>query len=251
MSRNRLMLLIAIMSSVVVAVGGFFIGVQPQLASASASEEQRATTEQTNATTQAQIAQLTKENQTLTQQKAALAVLEGSIPSSLNQSAFYGELYDLAGTSGVTISSLTTSDAQAYAPPQAAATDSSATTASSGSTATATPSPSASPTAPSAPAATTNEAITSANFSAVPVTVGVKGSFEQAVAYMKAVQNGKRLFLVNSIVSSSSSSTGSDSGSAASPSTWTLGGFIYVLEDASTTQAEQAATGASSDAANG
>lgn len=238
MSRNRLLLLVAVMSSVLVALGGLFLGVQPQLTSAQSSDEQRSTAEANNAAAQRRIAQLREENESLPRQKAELAVLEGSIPSSLNQSAFYRELYDLAGASGVTISSLTTSDAQAYTPPQSAVES----TASSSPSASATPSPSASPSTPSAPAAKTNPAITSANFSAVPVSVGVKGSFEQAIAYMKAVQNGKRLFLVSSIVSSSSSSTGSDAGTAAGPTTWTLSGFIYVLQDVSATQAEQSAS---------
>jgi len=232
------MLLMAVLASVVVALAGFLVGVQPQLVSAQSSEQQHKAAERTNAASQQRIVKLAEENRTLSQQKAALAVLEGSIPTSLNQSSFYSELYDLASTNGVTISSLTTSDAQAYSPPQSA-DGSGQQTATSGSASTA-PTASASPTAPRAPAATTNPAITSANFSAVPVSVGVNGSFAQALAYIKAVQQGKRLFLVNSIVSSSSSSSGSDAGTTSSPTTWTLSGFIYVLQDASSTQVEQA-----------
>lgn len=242
MSRNRLSLLVAVLASVVVAVGGFFLGVQPQLASAQSSDQQRMAAEQSNATAQRRITQLREENRSLPRKKAELAVLEGSIPSSLNQSAFYQELYDLAGTSGVTIASLTTSDAQTYAPPQTAEVSSSASTPASSPSATAAPGTAPIPSVPAAPTATTNSAITSANFSAVPVTVGVKGSFQQAIAYMKAVQNGKRLFLVSSIVSSSSSSSGSDAETATGPTTWTLSGFIYVLQDATSTKAEQSAS---------
>ncbi|KTR40836.1 hypothetical protein NS263_06425 [Curtobacterium oceanosedimentum] len=246
MSRNRLMLLVAVMASVVVAVGGFFLGVQPQLARADASAEQQASAEQNNATAEGRIAKLRAESQTLPAQKAELAVLEGSIPSSLDQASFYRELAELADAGGVTISSLTTSDAQSYAPPQAPGTSAEASgTASAG--ATSEPSASATPGAAAAPAVTTSPAITSANFSAVPVTVGIQGSFAQATAYMKAVQNGKRLFLVSSIVSSSSAS-GSDATNDAGPTTWTLSGFIYVLQDAATTQAEQAAAASSSSA---
>lgn len=246
MSRNRLMLLVAVMASVIVALAGFFVGVQPQLASARASEEQRQAATQTNASSQQRITQLAKENRTLSQQKAELAVLQGSIPTSLEQSSFYRELSDLAAADSVTIASLTTSDAQAYSPPQSADTSGGSTGSTSGS-ATAAPTASATAAAPQAPAAATNSAITSANFSAVPVSVGVNGSFAQATAYMKAVQNGKRLFLVNSIVSSAASASGSDTDAATGPTTWTLSGFIYVLQDASSTQAEQAASSSPSD----
>ncbi|MCL9663749.1 hypothetical protein L2091_00705 [Curtobacterium albidum] len=248
MSRNRLMLLVAVMASVVVAVGGFFLGVQPQLARADASAEQQASAEQSNATAEGRIAKLRAESQTLPAQKAELAVLEGSIPSSLDQAAFYRELSDLADAGGVTISSLTTSDAQSYAPPQAPGASTEASGAASAeATPSPTPSASATPGAAAAPAVTTSPVITSANFSAVPVTVGVQGSFERATAYMKAVQNGERLFLVSSIVSSSSAS-GSDASNDAGPTTWTLSGFIYVLQDAASTQAEQAAAASSSSA---
>lgn len=236
MSRNRLMMLLAITASVVVALAGFFIGVAPQLTSTRASEEQRRSSEQDNVATQQRIGKLAEENKTLSQQQAQLAVLQGSIPATLDQSSFYSELTDLASTSGVTIASLTTSDAQAYAPPQSAGAGAPATP-----SASATPSSAATPSTPQAPVAKTNASITSANFSAVPVSVGVNGSFEQAIAYMKAVQSGKRLFLVTSIVSSSSSTSGSATKGSTGPTTWTLSGFIYVLQDAAATQAQQAA----------
>jgi Tfp pilus assembly protein PilO len=255
MSRNKLLLLIAVLASVAVAAGGFFLGVQPQLSKARANDAQRTSVESANAAAQAQIAALTKQNQTLDQQKAELAALQGSIPSTLNESSFYTELNQLAGSAGVTISSITTSEATAYTPPVSTTPAASTSgTASASPSATATPTPSASPSTPAAPAATTNSLITSSNFTAVPVSVGVDGSFPQALSFLKSVQSGSRLFLVNNITSTSGASADSSSSSgdtsASSPMTWTLSGYIYVLEDAASTKAEQSqADSSSSDAA--
>jgi Tfp pilus assembly protein PilO len=251
MSRNRLSLLIAVLASLVVAVGGFFVGVEPQLSAAHANDVERASVESANAAARAQIAELTKQNQTLDQQKAELAVLRGSIPPTLNQSSFYTELNQLAGSAGVTISSITTSEATPYTPP-ASTTPAvgTASTATASPSASATPSPSASPSTPAAPAATTNSLITASNFTAVPVSVGVNGTFQQAVAFIKSVQSGSRLFLVDNITSTSGSSSDSSTSTAATgtsaPTTWTLSGDIYVLEDAASTQAEQSAATAAS-----
>jgi Tfp pilus assembly protein PilO len=218
MSRNRMNLLLAVLAAVVVVAGGFFLGIQPQLASASASETQRKSTESTNTATQAELTKLAEENKTLDQQKRDLAALRWSIPDSAAASTFYRELNATAGRTGVTITSITTGDPAAYAAP----TDGGATAG-----------------AATGPVPATDPAVTASNFSIVPVTVGITGSFDQARAFMKGVQTGDRLFLLTNITSSAESSDG------ASTTTWTIGGSIYVLTDDTATASATASPSAS------
>jgi hypothetical protein len=75
----------------------------------------------------------------------------------------------------------------------------------------------------------TNGAITGQNFSVIPVTVAVDGTFDQARAFLNGVQHGKRLFLITSIASAEKSG---EDGAASDQSTWTFGGSIYVLTTA-------------------
>jgi len=234
MSRNRLMLIIAVFAAVIVATGGYFVGVQPHLASASADEAKRTAAEAKNDQYQTELTRLQRQDATLDAQKAELAVLRGSIPSSLSISPFYDELDTVADASSVTISTITMGDATAYTPPTSTDTTTSSTA---GSTSTDEPSTSATPTAPSV---ATNSLITSTNFSSVPVSVSVTGTLDQALDFAEGIQNGERLFLVNNISSSAGGASGATDTSG--QMTWTFAGFVYVLADVSTTQSEQASS---------
>lgn len=239
MSRNRLSLLIAFVAMAVVAVGGFFLAVQPQLALAAAAGDQRESVEQTNATSRAELTRLRDQSAELPSMQEQLSQLSASIPDSSDLSSFIADLNSVATASGMQISSYTTSDAVAYAP-AAAAAGSTAATSSATASASPSPSPSAStapastPTAPAAPSAVTNGAITGQNFSVIPVTVAVDGTFDQALTFVNGIQHGSRLFLVTNV--SSAEKSGED-GTASNQSTWTFGGSIYVLADPAATPA--------------
>ncbi|WP_431218736.1 hypothetical protein [Leifsonia xyli] len=77
----------------------------------------------------------------------------------------------------------------------------------------------------------TSDKLTAANFSSLAVTLTVKGTYAQALAFVNGLQQGKRLFLVDGITTSSSSgSTGSTSAPAAGGSeTATITGLIFVV----------------------
>ncbi len=227
MTRNRLYMFAAIAAMLVVAVAGYFVGVQPQLARASTDDAQRQSVVTANASNNEELARLKAQAVKLPEMRDRLAALEASVPSDADMSSFYGELNAVAGATGVTISSITTSDALAYTSPTAAEE----TTAPAGSTATAEPSSSASASAsPSAqatsPGVTTNGQITASNFSAIPVAVSIDGSFDQALEFARGVQSGARLFLIDAVSSAASSSSTED---GASGTTWTFGGYVYVL----------------------
>lgn len=237
MSRNRLSLLLAFVAMAVVAVGGFFLAVQPQLAQASTAHEQRATVERSNASSRQELERLRKQAEQLPAMQERLAELSASVPDSASISAFIDEIDAVATASGMQVSSYTTSDATAYAP---AAADSSAT---SSDTTTSSAAASAAPTAPAAPAApsvSTNAAITGEDFSVVPVTVAVDGTFDQALSFVNGLQTGSRLFLITTI---SSAEKSGDDGTTSTQSTWTFGGSIYVLDRSVGTAAATASHG--------
>lgn len=238
MSRNRLSLLLAFVAMAVVAVGGFFLAVQPQLAQASAAQAQETNVEKTNHASRLELTRLREQAAKLPAMRQELAQLSASVPDGADLSSFIADLDGIASASGMQVSSYTTSDAVAYAPvaPAAAA---SAPSASPSAASTAAPA-AAVPTAPAAPAVVTNGAITGENFSVIPVTVAVDGTFEQALTFLNGVQHGKRLFLITSI---SSAEKGGEDGTASDQSTWTFGGSIYVLDDASRTAAAAPAKG--------
>lgn len=241
MSRNRLSLLLAFVAMAVVAVGGFFLAVQPQLALASSALDQRSSVEETNSTSRSELTRLRERSAELPAMQEQLAQLSASVPDTADLSSFIADLNTVAASSGMEISSYTTSDAVAYAPVAAAA-------GTSGAASSATPAPSASPsatassvpTAPAAPQAVTNGAITGENFSVIPVTVAVDGTFDQALTFVDGIQHGSRLFLVTNV--SSAAKSGED-GSTSDDSTWTFGGSIYVLADPSTTSSATPAAG--------
>lgn len=232
MTRNRLNMLIAVLAMVVVALAGFFVGVQPHLAQAATDRDEQTSVDATNQTTAAELARLQERAKSLPALKAELAKLTASVPSSASMSSFYGSVDDVAARTGVKVSAITTSDAVAYTSPAAAAPATEDSTATDDPTATASAEPSA-----AATTATTDPSISGKNFSAIPVSVSVDGSFDQALSFIGGLQDGARLFLVNTVTSSASQDSTDESATAST--TWTFGGYVYVL----TTDADTAAKG--------
>lgn len=235
MSKNRLSLLLAIMSMAVVAVGGFFLAVQPQLAQTAAARAQTDTVNTTNGASRTELARLRLQAAKLPAMQRELTARSASVPDSADVSPFLVELNAIAATSGMQVSSFTASDATAYSPAVTAPTSPAA---SSNANASSEPSPTATPAVPAAPAApsiVTSPSITAQNLSVIPVTVAVDGTFDQALAFVKGVQSGQRLFLITSI---SSAEKSGDDDAATAASTWTFGGSIYVLDRSADTSSK-------------
>ncbi|MBO9055981.1 hypothetical protein JYQ29_03165 [Curtobacterium flaccumfaciens pv. flaccumfaciens] len=226
MTRNRLNMLLAVVAMVVVALAGFFLGVQPHLAQAASDRTDQVTVDATNRTTATELARLKDRAKSLPAMKAELAELTTSVPSSANMSSFYGAVDGVAARAGVKVSAITTSDALAYTAPVAASTAAGTEDSSASATDEATPEPTAASTG-AATAPVTDPAISAANFSAIPVSVSVDGSFDQALSFVGGMQDGARLFLVTTV--SSSISQDSTDPAAAAATTWTFGGYVYVL----------------------
>lgn len=226
MTRNRLNMLLAVVAMVVVALAGFFLGVQPHLAQAASDRTDQVSVDATNRTTAAELARLKDRAKSLPAMKAELAELTTSVPSSANMSSFYGAVDGVAARAGVKVSAITTSDALAYTAPVAASTAVGTEDSSASAPGEATPEPTAASTG-AATAPVTDPAISAANFSAIPVSVSVDGSFDQALSFVGGMQDGARLFLVTTV--SSSISQDSTDPAAAAATTWTFGGYVYVL----------------------
>ena len=238
MAKTRIYLLGAALAAVVVLAAGFFLGVQPQLAAASASDSERSSIETTNAQYRKELDRLAERARSLPSMKATLARLQKSIPASAETPQFLDQLNATSTATGVTISAMTIGDPTSYQPPATAVaptestpTDTASASPSASPSAEATSAPSVEPSTPAAPAPATSPLVTSANFAVIPVSVDVKGTYDQALAFTKGVQSGGRLFLVDAISSTPAGSD--DDGTTSGQQTWTLGGSIYVLTTAS------------------
>lgn len=219
-STNRLWAIGAVILMIVVLVGGWFIGVQPQLAQAAADDMERAGIEAQNQAQLAEIAALTEQNKDFDSIEAEYKKLQKSIPSSANTASFIQSLNSLSDSAGVQVTDITVSDTIAYTVPQSAVPPETPTDG-------ATPAPSETaaptPTAPTGYVASTSPLITPDNFVGIKVGVVVKGTYSNALAFVKGLQSGDRLMLVTGI---STSALADDSGLVETH----IDGMIYVLK---------------------
>ena len=244
MDRNRIKMIIAALTGVAVLALGFLLGVQPQLASASAAADQRSTIETQNEGLRATLAQLVTENDQLSTLTADRDTRRASVPDAADMPELIRQLDEMAAAAGVPVTSFTTADAVSYempasaVPPVADATASGGEEPADGDAAASAPAEAAGPTAPTT---FTDPAVTAANFSTIAVTVDIQGSYDQALDFVDRLQKGSRLFLVTTI-SSSESAEGAGEGAAAGTQTWTVGGLVFVMQDGETAPADGDAT---------
>jgi len=216
--RNRLWNIVAVMLMVAIAAGGWFLGVDPQLAAARTADEQRETVEAQNEATRLAITRLIADEKDLPTLQAQLVELQRSVPLDAGVSEFIDDLNNLAVASGVTVSNLTVDPAQQYVAPESAAAAAPADDP-------AEPADDAAAADPLAPPAVTNPLVTSANFILIPISIDTTGSYVQVVDFVSGLQNGPRLFLVNTFASASTSEE------VAGEVTGSITGYIYVLLD--------------------
>jgi Tfp pilus assembly protein PilO len=220
MDRNRLWMIGSVVVAIAVIAAGWFLGIQPQLATAAIADQDRAKAQIQNTANEALLVSLKKDYRGIDALKTTLASLRESVPASTEISTFVTELDSLAGAHQVTVSLITVADATAYAPPVPAAstpTPNPSATATPSATPTPTPSASAAPSAGTVPG--TNPKITAANFIAIPVNLSITGQYANVLDFVKGLQTGPRLFLVTSL-----SVTTVGGGVESS-----IGGLVYVL----------------------
>jgi Tfp pilus assembly protein PilO len=218
MNTGRLWILGAAAAMIVIALGGWFIGISPVVSQASAANAQVASVSQANQASEQKVALLKQQYAHIGPLQKSLNALRRSIPEVADASAFLQELNDLSAADGVTISSVTIASSTVYQLPAAAgATGAAATT---------------TPASTPAPAATTPVVapVTSSGlFVQIPVTITVTGSFDAVRNFVGSVQKGKRLYLATAVSLSQGAAVSGASGQA----TGTLTGYIFTLQGTS------------------
>jgi Tfp pilus assembly protein PilO len=214
MNAARIWTLGAVVAIVGILAAGFGLGVEPQLASASAADATTMQAQSQNVTTQGELARLSRLAATQSALEATNAKLGSAITGSLRLNTFSQQLRDVAVLDGVTLISLVPSTGKPYAAAPAAVAAAAA--------------PSSSVKA--APAAVPGEfgksdpLITAANFTIIPVTITVAGTEAAAIQFASDVQHLRRLVAVDTVAYTAGTTDGQ------SPTT-TISGDIYALRN--------------------
>ncbi|MEO7123223.1 MAG: hypothetical protein ABI400_08940 [Lacisediminihabitans sp.] len=216
MSRNRIWMLGVALAAVVVVALGWLFGISPALTQADLATSQAQSADAQNTAQQIGLVRLKSQYDKLPELQADLAKLQAAVPNTANLDDFLDELQQLAQSTGVTITGFTASEAALFGGTDAAPPAPTPT-------ATETPKPADASTPSGTPAAPVAVGVKGKLFS-IPVTVAVKGSADQVMAFIDASQKGTRLFLVTtSGFTGSRENAGTDGG--------TLTGFVFVVPD--------------------
>lgn len=196
MSKTRTWVFGMLAAMLVVAIGGWMLGISPIVDQISAANAQTTSIEASNQSSQAQLASLKLRFAGVNKLRANLDKLRLSIPEEQSASAFLDEVNELSQAAGASVVSVIIANATLYtAPTPTPAAGAPATT----DTSTATPSPSATA-VPTVPAAPTN---TAGQLVIIPVTVNVEGTLAQGQQFVKLLQTGQRLFVSSTMTVSS------------------------------------------------
>lgn len=216
MNGNRVWMLGVAVAAVVIIAFGWLFAISPTLAQADLATSQTQSADAQNTAQQVALVRLKSQYDKLPKLKADLANLRATVPETANLDDFLDQLQQLAQSTGVTITGFTAAEASLFGGADAA-----------------TPTPTASETPKPADAAGSANASATATASSgvkdklfsIPVTIAVKGSPEQVLAFTDASQKGARLFLVTGDGFTGSRDNPSDDGG-------TLTGFVFVVRDA-------------------
>jgi len=202
----RIWVIAAAAAVLTVVAGGWFIGVQPQLAAAQGTDQTATSVEMQNRATRLKLAALTKAAAKVDVVTAENAVLLKAAPTILKPNTFFRRLDEVAALDGVDVKTIMPGDAFAYTPPASSEGDGTATAG----------------TVPAPALAKTDPLISGANFTVVPVQVTVTGSADAVAQYAHDIQNDERMFAISSLQMSKDDKS--------STVTASLSGFIYTLK---------------------
>ena len=198
---------------VVIVVGGWLLGIAPQLAIAATANSDRANAVVANTRNQVVLAKLKRDYENIDALKNQLSTLRDAVPPKADISSFVTELNTLAGAHKVTLKSITVSDAKPYTPATQAVAATSAK-------------------ASNTPQ--TNPKITTANFVIIPMQISMTGDYGRVLDFVNDVQLGRRLILVSTLSSMGSTDSKGTKGNASTSGgsqkvDSSIGGYIYVL----------------------
>lgn len=235
MNDKRIWTLGALLVAVVLLLGGYFLGVAPQLDAAAQADSQRKTVEAQNEALITDIAVLKGDYENLDRFKSQLAEVSQAIPDNADFSRYIAQLTELSAVNTVSVTSLTVSDALAYAGPvnaQALALPMGVERRAEEAAAKAALTGDANDVALAATLdalthrvitePVVSDRVTPQNFVAIPITIEASGEYDRLLDFIAALQNGTRLTLVTGL----GLSPDGEDGAAYTAS---ISAYVYVL----------------------
>lgn len=214
MTGNRVWMLGVALVGIIVVAFGWLFAISPMLAQAEAATSQAQSADAQNAAQRIALVRLKDQFDKLPKLQAELKELQVSVPETPNLDDFLDQLQQLAQSAGVSITAFTAAEATQYGGGEAS-----------------TPAPTSTKAADDATASTgaaageTKAAGITDRLYSVPVTVAVKGTPDQVMAFTDAAQKAGRFFLVTGDTFTGSRDHPEDDGG-------TLTGFVFVVRDA-------------------
>jgi Tfp pilus assembly protein PilO len=204
---------------------GWFLGVSPRLSEAAASNADRQAAESVNDQQVAGIAALKDKFSSIDDVQDELDELRLALPSTVELDEFVNQVGAAAAEQGVSVVGFTSDDPAVFgvvAPEAPIATEEEAA-----------PAPAATPAAddPVATPPLADALLDPANFITVKVSVTVEGEYGKILAFLAQMQSNPRLFLVS----------GLDIGVKETTISGKADGYIYVLLDPTTSDADAGA----------
>jgi Tfp pilus assembly protein PilO len=220
---------------------GWVLGASPLLDTARVADEARESAEAQNAAYTQELAILKEQFTGIDDLKDQLGELREEIPDGANLPAYLGQLSTDAQKHAVALATITVADAVAYAPTAAEAPVVEAPPADAeapeGAAALAAPAP----VAEGAGVPVTSPLVTAENFVTIPITLALKGDYDNVLAFVESLQKGTRL---TSVTAFSTTKEGAEAAVApvdgegavatsatANTVTGTVTLYIYVLLD--------------------
>lgn len=191
MMNNRLWVISGTLLAVVILALSGLLGVKPQLDAAKSSDDDRAGIELLNTEHAAQLASLKEKSTRLAEFQAGVAELRLAIPALADIESFTGELAALEVATKAQVQTYTAEEPSLFVPSETTA-------------------------------AVAPPSVAGTSFVKVGVSIVVKGTRDQTLAFVKGLQTGPRLVLVNDV------SVGAEE---VGVTTTNVSGLIYFLLD--------------------
>jgi Tfp pilus assembly protein PilO len=214
---------------------GWLLGAAPLLEVARTAGETRDAARAQNDLYSQELAALKEQYSGIGQLEADLVDLREELPAGVNQPNYLEDLAAAAQRHSVALTSITLSDAVAYAPTVAEAPpagDEATSDPVEGAVEDAAAEAAPTPVDEGAGVPVTSPLVTAENFVAIPVSLALQGGYGNVLDFLESVQKGTRLSAVTAFSTSADSAEAVD-GEPAGPGTvtGTVTMFVYVLLD--------------------
>ena len=224
---------------------GWVLGASPLLAAAKLADEARESAETQNAAYSQELVILKEQFEGIDQLEDQLGELRAELPAGAALPDYLRQLLTAAQRNSVTLTTITTADAVAYAPTavEVPVVETPAADAEAPAADAAVPEPDAAVAAPAKGAGVpvTSPLVTAENFIAIPITLAFDGGYDNVLAFVEGMQKGTRLTAVTAFSTTKEAaeapavSVDTDAPAAAPAATDAVTGtmslLIYVLLD--------------------